>query len=56
MEGPRDGWREDDVEKASLRWVDGGEEGREKVEMVLSVIEDTCSSFSVHSQLHGHCA
>lgn len=51
MEGPREGWREDEVEKPSLRWVEGGEEGREKVETVLSVMEDTCSAHSTCSQL-----
>ena len=50
MEGPREGWRELG-EDQSLREVEGGESGREKVLMVLSVMEETCGpALSNHSR------
>ena len=40
MEGPREGWRELPVDQS---WREtGGEDGREKVDTVLSVMDDTC--------------
>lgn len=46
MDGPREGWRE--LEEDRRRPL-GGDEGREKVEMELSVYDDTCPTVQLQA-------